>query len=100
MAMIVKAVKLTKDLMSTKVVYEKDGILYMRSGQDLFQVGKKLIVPLKSLLNKHGFKSVGDSYNDLDDQPVFKDAGDIVDNITNFQTYPDGKVKYQRKMVL
>lgn len=88
MAMMkVEAIKYTKDVSSFKIVYEKNGTLFMRTGMDTFQKGRRVPVPLNTLINKHGFRRV-------EDAPSFRDAGDIIDNLNRFQMSTDGTLSY------
>jgi hypothetical protein len=86
--MQVVAVKLSKEPISIKVAYQKEGKLYIRTGEDGFTHGKPANAPLNSLLNKWGFRRVGNP-------PEFRDAEELIDGITGFGLQQDGTIKYQ-----
>lgn len=85
--MRVVAVKMSSEPISIKIVYEKNGSMYMRTGADGFSVGKPLKHPLVALINKWGFRKVSNP-------PEFRDAEEIVDNITGFELRQDGKIVF------
>lgn len=87
--MLVLAMKLTDDPDSTKIIYEKDAKLYIRSGEDGFKIGKAVQTSLKSILNKWGFRKI-------DNPPEFKDAGELVDNLSNFSLGSNGMILYHK----
>lgn len=84
--MIVVAIKLTGDIDSMKIVYERNGRLFVRSGSDGFSVGKPLQSPLRGL-GKWGFKLV-------EPNPEFRDAEEIIDNLDRFSMKNDGTIQY------
>lgn len=84
--MVVVAIKLTKDIDSIKVAYEKNGRLFIRSGADGFVVGQRCQSPLRGL-DKWGFKTV-------EPNPEFRDAEEIIDNLDRFSMKADGTVQY------
>ncbi|MDP4224880.1 MAG: hypothetical protein Q8910_00725 [Bacteroidota bacterium] len=85
--MVVKAIKLTKDSSSTKVVYEKDGTLFMRNGEDGFIKGIKVDAPLRSLINKWGFK-------EIINPPIFNNGKEISQSLNRFELTDEGKVSF------
>jgi len=85
--MYVKAIKLTDDPHSTKVAYEKNGKLYVRSGNNKFSKGIPSPVPLSTLYTIWGFRKVTDA-------PYFYDGQELWENIQRFQMTRDGTVKY------
>jgi len=85
--MYVRALKLTDDPHSCKIVYDKGGSLYMRTGEDGFKVGKRLQAPLSTITNKWGFYPVSNT-------PWFRDAEELVDNLNKFDVGQDGKLYY------
>lgn len=84
--MKVLAIKLTTDIDSIKVVYEKNGRTYVRSGVDGFTVGQPLGAPVRSL-GKRGFSVV-------EPNPVFKNAEELIDNLDRFHMKSNGTVTY------
>jgi hypothetical protein len=84
--MIVKAIKLTEDIESIKIAYEKHGKLYIRNGNDGFTTGNATQGDLSSL-GKWGFRKV-------DPNPQFRDAEEIIDNLDKFSLDNTGVVKY------
>jgi hypothetical protein len=84
--MIVVAIKLTKDIDSIKIAYEKNGRLFIRSGADGFVVGQPCQSPLRGL-GKWGFKTV-------EPNPEFRDSEEIIDNLDRFSMKSDGTVQY------
>jgi hypothetical protein len=84
--MVVKAMKLTEDIESIKIAYEKDGKLWVRNGNDGFKNGVRAQADLPSL-GKWGFRKV-------DPNPTFRDADEIIDNLDKFQLDNTGVVKY------
>lgn len=85
--MKILAVKLTRDPSSTKVVYEKNGKQFIRSGEDGFVKGTATQAPLKALSHKWGFRLV-------ENPPEFRDADEIIDNLGKFEVKQDGTVSY------
>ncbi|MNJ80570.1 hypothetical protein D3C77_789960 [compost metagenome] len=59
----------------------------MRTGEDGFERGKPLKAPLKAVLNKWGFRVV-------ENPPEFRDAEELIDNLTGFSLNNDGKVTF------
>lgn len=89
MSMLVVAIKLTDSPDTTKIVYEKDGAMFIRSGSDGFQNGTKAQTNLKAIVTKWGFTRV-------DNPPQLKDADDIVDNLDKFQLKSDGSIVFSQ----
>ena len=85
--MKILAIKMNKEPLSTKVIYEKNGSLFIRTGADGFTKGTPLKAPLKSALNKWGFRSVVNP-------PEFRDSDELIDNIGKFDMASDGKIKF------
>ena len=85
--MTVKAIKLTQDIESIKIAYEKNGKLYIRNGNDGFSTGHVAQGDLSSL-GKWGFRKV-------DPYPQFRDSEEIIDNLAKFHLDSSGIVKYQ-----
>lgn len=85
--MTVQAIKLTDDIESIKVVYEKNGKLYVRNGSDGFAKGIISRTGL-SALGKWGFYKVEEPY------PQFRDAEELINGLDKFQMDSQGKVKY------
>lgn len=84
---IVKAIKLTDDVESIKVAYEKDGNLFIRDGKDGFSKGHKAQADLSSL-GKWGFRKV-------EGTAQFRDAEELIDMLDKFHLDSSGVVKYQ-----
>lgn len=84
--MIIKAIKLTEDIESIKIAYEKNGKLFVRNGGDGFAKGQAAQADLSSL-GKWGFRKV-------EPNPQFRDAEEIIDNIDKFSLDNSGVVKY------
>lgn len=87
MPMLVVAIKLTDIPDTTKVVYEKDGAMYIRTGADGFQEGKKAQTSLMAILTKWGFTRV-------QNPPQFDHADDIIENLDRFQVKSDGSIVF------
>lgn len=85
--MTVKAIRLTEDIESIKVAYEKNGNLYVRNGNDGFKHGKKAQTNFASL-GKWGFRKVEEPC------PQFRDADELIDALDKFQMDSKGTVKY------
>lgn len=85
--MYIKAIKLTKDEKSIKIVYEKNGKHYIRSGKDGFKRGIALQVKVSTLLNTWGFRKV-------DNAPYFYDGSEIQENINRFALNNKGEIYY------
>jgi len=85
--MKVLAIKMSGDPHSMRVVYEKDGKTFMRTGEDGFESGRPLKAPLPALLNKWGFRKV-------DNPPEFRDSEELVDGLTGFELKNSGTVVY------
>lgn len=85
--MIVKAIKLTKDPISTKIVYEKNGTLYIRDGSTGFAKGRKVSAPLRSLLSKWGFREV-------ENGPIFRNGEEISQSLHRFEMGENGRVSF------
>lgn len=86
--MTIKAIKLTADKASIKVIYEKDGRLFIRTGDDKFKTGVPLQASLRSYMSKWGFRKVTEA-------PRMADGAEIEENIHRFQISPsDGSVSY------
>lgn len=85
--MKVVAVKMNDEPISMKIVYEKNGSYYIRSGADGFSRGEPIKCPVKALLNKWGFREVINP-------PEFRDSDEIVDSITGFGQKSDGTIEY------
>jgi len=83
----VKAMKLTEDPHSTKLLYEKDGTLFIRNGGDGFTRGVKSQSPFVSLRNKWGFREV-------ENPPTFRDGAEIQRSIHLFNLKEDGRISY------
>jgi hypothetical protein len=84
--MIIKAMKLTEDIDSIKIAYEKNGKLWVRSGKDGFSNGTPVQSDFSSL-GKWGFRKV-------DPNPQFRDAEEIIDNLDKFQLDNNGVIRY------
>jgi hypothetical protein len=87
--MEVVAMKLTTDIFSAKVVYKKDGRLYLRSGKDGFTSGEPLQTTLSGVMAKWGFRKVANP-------PTFRDGNELKQNITNFAMNSDGTIQFSR----
>lgn len=85
--MKVVAIKLDSEPISIKVLYEKAGRLYIRTGKDGFASGKPAPAPITALVNKWGFRKI-------ENPPEFRDAEEIIDSITRFALHNNGKVHY------
>ncbi|MNI89610.1 hypothetical protein D3C73_1470310 [compost metagenome] len=81
--------KFSADPEAIKVLYEKEGKLYIRAGQDGFETGKAANAPLKSIINKWGFRTV-------ENPPEFRDAEELLDGLPNFELKSDGKISYSK----
>lgn len=79
--------KLSKNPRLTKVAYEKNGNIYVRSGEDGFKYGRKLTVPVSTLWLMWG-------YRPTEDVPYFLDGEEIEQNLNKFQLTSKGKIKY------
>ncbi len=84
--MKIVAMKLTSDPDSIKVAYEKNGVLYVRSGKDGFHTGTKAQSDFRSL-GKWGFRKV-------DPNPEFRDAEELIDNLDKFSLDNKGVIRY------
>lgn len=78
--------KMTSDIESIKVAYEKNGKMYVRNGGDGFATGQPLNAPIKSL------GKVGFSY--VEPNPVFKNADELIDNLGRFHVKDNGGISY------
>jgi hypothetical protein len=85
--MKIVAIRMSKEPISVKVLYEKNGLLYVRTGDDGFTKGQPTRAPMSSLINKWGFRKV-------ENPPEFRDSDELIDNITAFEMLPSGKVRY------
>lgn len=83
----VLAVKLTEDVESTKILYEKNGKKYVRCGGDGFSKG--LPTNQENLLYQFGYKKV-----DGDVVPEFRDGKHISENIQNFHLTRNNTVNF------
>jgi len=86
-SMIIVAIKLTEEPSHIKVVYEKDGSLFIRSGADGFEKGIPAQTSLKAIVSKWGFTKV-------QSPPHFEDADELIDNLDKFGMKPDGTVVF------
>ncbi len=84
--MLVKAIKLTDDVESIKIAYEKNGKLYIRSGTDGFEKGQPAQGDLSSL-GKWGFRKV-------ESGPELRDSDEIIDSLDKFSMNSSGIVKF------
>lgn len=84
--MKVVAVKITDDIGSFKLAYEKNGKTFVRSGEDHFIMGKQVHGSYKSLW-KWGFRKV-------ENPPFLRDSDDMEQNYMRFQMKADGSVAY------
>jgi hypothetical protein len=87
--MLILAMKLTTDIHSIKIVYEKKENLYMRSGDDGFKNGKVVQTNLKAIIDKWGFRKI-------DNPPEFKDADELLDNLDKFSVSNNGMITYSK----
>ena len=85
--MAVKSIKLTKDVYSTKVLYEKRGRLFIRSGRDKFTTGELYLGSKESLGSAWGYRKVLDA-------PTFRDSKEMLEGVSKFQMKQDGTVEY------
>ena len=85
--MYIKAIKITKDVKSIKIAYERDGKLYVRSGKDNFKKGVAVQGKAESLMATWGFRKVTDS-------PYFYDGQEILENISKFEMNNKGEISY------
>lgn len=86
--MTIHGVKMTKDIESMKVLYEKGEKFYIRSGRDDFEVGKPLKDSYNSLFTQWGFRKMEEPV------PIFRDREELVDGVKRFEMKPDGRVSY------
>jgi hypothetical protein len=84
--MTIMAMKLTDDIDSIKIAYEKNGQLFVRNGSDGFANGTKAQTDLSGL-GKWGFRKV-------EPNPQFRDAEEIIDAIDKFHLDNNGVIKY------
>lgn len=85
--MKVIAAKLTEDMYSSKIAYEKNNSVYIRTGRDGFKIGIPYEGAITSLFTKWGFRKV-------DNPPDLKSSQDIVDSMDKFQIRTDGVIQY------
>lgn len=89
--MIVHGGILTKDKKSRRLVYEKNGKFFIRSGTDKCQVGIPLPTSYKTLFTQYGFRGIEGN------PPAFIDANDMWENLDKFHLTSDGKIRYQAR---
>lgn len=85
--MYIKAIKLTKDAQSVKVVYQKGDQLYMRSATDSYKKGVPVRISLGAICSNLGFHKV-------ESAPYFYDGQEILENIHKFSMGNKGKAVY------
>jgi hypothetical protein len=81
-------IKISKSAKSTKVLYEKKGKHYIRSGNDDFSKGEPIRQHVSSYFTKWGFRPI------VDGDATFRDGQELYENIDKFQVAPDYKAKY------
>lgn len=84
--MKVVAVKITEDVASFKLAYEKNGKIFVRSGEDQFTIGTRVHGSYSSLW-KWGFRKV-------DNPPILRDSEELNQNYMKFQMKSDGSISY------
>ena len=87
--MIVHGVKLTKDTHSIRVLYEKNGNFFVRSGKDGFREGHPITSSYESLFEQWGFRKLEEPL------PVFRDREEMLDGVPKFQLKNNGRITYQ-----
>lgn len=85
--MYIRAIKITKDVASIKVAYDKDGKYFVRTGEDGFKKGVQIHGTPNDLVTTWGFRKV-------EDAPFFYDGEEIAENIHKFQMDNKGKIHY------
>lgn len=85
--MFIKGIRLTKDVASTKIAYEKNGSNYVRTGKDGFKKGTKIKGDVSSVLATWGFRPVTTA-------PYFYDGEELAENINKFQMSNEGEITY------
>lgn len=85
--MYIKAVKLTQDHHSIKVVYQKGDKVFVRNGSDKFSRGTVVNTPLSALVNNMGYQKV-------ESAPYFYDGKEISENIHKFSRGANGTALY------
>lgn len=89
--MKVVGAKLSRVPKFNKFIYEKEGILYVKSGEDDYKRGYALQTTLKGACRKWG-------YYEVENPPTFRDGQELMDNAKNFELrhgiMPHGKVVY------
>ena len=89
--MKILAAKLSSNPLLSAFVYDKKGVLYIRSGQDDFIKGYGLQTTLEGACAKWGFSK-------LENPVEMRDGQDLYDNAKNFSLSNDGKVKYNQPL--
>jgi len=92
LSIVIKAMKLTEDPHSTKLLYEKDGVLFIRNGSDGFTKGVKSQSSLVSLKNKWGFR-------DVENSPTFGSGVEIQRALHLFDLKSDGNIVYSGRNI-
>ena len=85
--MRITAIKLTEDIDTVRVLYEKGDKKYIRSGADHFETGTPMQGADVSPLTKWGFRTV-------ENPPEFRDASEIKNSVSKFHIQNTGTVKY------
>lgn len=88
--MTVHGILLTDDIVSIRILYEKNGKYFVRRGVDKFKVGVKLPTSYMSMFTQNGFRKV------LEPLPVFRDAEEMFDGSGKFALTKEGSVQYEK----
>lgn len=86
--LVVEGVKLSTSPLSTKVLYQKDGKYFIRSGADEFAKGDPIRQHVSAYFTKWGFRQLVDS------RAEFWDGQELARSIDKFQPVAGCKVKY------
>lgn len=86
--MIVHGVKMTEDIESRKVLYERDGKFFIRSGNDDFHRGKPLGRSYRSYFTQSGYRKMKEPL------PMFRDKEELAEGVRNLSVVDGGKVEY------
>lgn len=86
--MIVHGVKLTNDISSRKVLYEKNGKFFIRNGTDRFKRGKPTTRSYSSYFTQSGYRKMKEPL------PAFRDSEEMLEGVTKFIMSEGGRVEH------
>lgn len=86
--MTVHGILLTEDITSIRILYEKKGKYFVRSGVDKFRVGVPLPTSYMAMFTQAGFRKVREPL------PVFRNWEEMYDGASRFSLTKEGSVTY------